>query len=87
LASGAADTLTSGVAETAFRIVYEGPALKSGRMAAPDLAPALLALGELFTEVEERVAPEVWCTAIWPLARVRLQCFLEYRTVIVPVTS
>ena len=38
------------LAETAFQIAYEGPALETGRMPVRDLAPALLALGDLFTE-------------------------------------
>jgi hypothetical protein len=38
------------VAETAFAVTYDGPALADGRMPVRDLAPALLALGDLFTE-------------------------------------
>jgi hypothetical protein len=43
------------MAETAFRVAYEGPALATGRMPVRDLAPALLALGDLFTEASQVV--------------------------------
>jgi hypothetical protein len=46
------------VAETAFDLKYDGPALESGRMPVRDLAPALLALGELFTEASAVVYPD-----------------------------
>jgi hypothetical protein len=45
------------MAETAFSIAYEGPALETGRMPVRDLAPALLALGDLFTEAGQLVYP------------------------------
>jgi hypothetical protein len=45
------------VAETAFRIAYDGPALESGTMPVRDLAPALLALGNLFAEASQVVYP------------------------------
>lgn len=38
------------MAETAFRVAYDGPALADGRMAVRDLAPALLAVGDLFAD-------------------------------------
>lgn len=38
------------MAETDFTVIYDGPALADGRIAVRDLAPALLALGEVFTE-------------------------------------
>jgi len=37
-------------AETGFSVVFDGPALTEGQMSVRDLAPALLALGELFAE-------------------------------------
>jgi hypothetical protein len=46
------------VAETSFSIAYDGPALETGRMPVRDLAPALLALGELFTEASQIVYPD-----------------------------
>jgi hypothetical protein len=46
------------LAETAFRVVYDGPALVSGRMSVRDLAPALIALGDLFAEASEVIYPE-----------------------------
>jgi hypothetical protein len=45
------------MAETAFDLAYEGDALADGRMPVRDLAPALLALGEIFTEASQVVAP------------------------------
>jgi hypothetical protein len=49
---------TSIVAETAFQVVYEGPALADGRMPVRQLAPALLALGELFNEASTVAHPD-----------------------------
>jgi len=46
------------MAETTFGVKYEGPALADGRMAVRDLAPALLALGELFTEASTTLYPD-----------------------------
>jgi len=46
------------MAETSFGVKYEGPALTDGRMAVRDLAPALLALGELFTEASTMLYPD-----------------------------
>src|SRR4051794_33274663 len=46
------------MAETKFGIKYEGTALADGRMAVRDLAPALLALGELFTEASTTLYPD-----------------------------
>lgn len=37
-------------AETGFSVVVDGPTLADGQMSVRDLAPALLALGELFAE-------------------------------------
>jgi hypothetical protein len=45
------------VAETEFSIRFAGPALDDGRMAVRDLAPALLALGEMFQEAQSVVDP------------------------------
>ncbi len=45
------------VAETRFAVLYEGPALENGRMEVRDLAPALLALGDLFREANTVVNP------------------------------
>lgn len=45
------------VAESHFAIAYDGPALETGRMPVRDLAPALLALGALFSEASEMVYP------------------------------
>lgn len=46
------------MAETTFGVKYDGPALADGRMAVRDLAPALLALGELFTEASTALHPD-----------------------------
>ena len=45
-------------AETTFSVKYDGPELAKGEMAVRDLAPALLALGELFTEASAIIYPE-----------------------------
>src|SRR5262245_35807923 len=47
------------MAETTFGVKYEGPALAEGRMPVRDLAPALLALGELFREASRELYPEL----------------------------
>src|SRR4051812_5815472 len=47
-----------GMAEIEFGITYDGPALADGRMPVRDLAPALLALGELFTEASVVAYPD-----------------------------
>lgn len=46
------------VAEAEFAVTYDGPALASGRMPVRDLAPALLALGELFAEASLEAYPD-----------------------------
>lgn len=46
------------MAEGAFQVTYDGPALQSGRMPVRDLAPALLALGDLFTEAGAVLYPD-----------------------------
>lgn len=46
------------MAETAFRVAYDGPALETGKMPVRDLAPALLALGDLFAEASHVIYPE-----------------------------
>jgi hypothetical protein len=45
------------MAEAAFALTYEGDALAEGRMPVRDLAPALLALGEIFADASSLVAP------------------------------
>jgi len=52
------------VAETAFRIVYKGRALEDGRMPVSDLAPALIALGEIFAEASQIVYPNAQPVAL-----------------------
>ena len=58
------------MAETSFGVRYTGPAVEDGRMPVRDLAPALLALGEVFTEAslflhpkQDPVALEIQATA------------------------
>jgi hypothetical protein len=46
------------MAETSFEVKYEGDALRDGRMPVRDLAPALLALGQLFTEASQLLYPQ-----------------------------
>lgn len=46
------------MAETSFAVIYDGPALATGEMPVRDLAPALLALGELFTLASIATHPE-----------------------------
>jgi hypothetical protein len=46
------------MAETNFGVIYDGPALDGGAMPIRDLAPALLALGELFTEASLVTYPD-----------------------------
>ncbi|MGD9734424.1 MAG: hypothetical protein AB7V58_02260 [Solirubrobacterales bacterium] len=46
------------MAETTFEVKYDGEALRDGRMPVRDLAPALLALGQLFTEASQLLYPE-----------------------------
>jgi hypothetical protein len=46
------------VPETEFEVTYDGPALAGGQMPVRDLAPSLLALGELFTETSRVVYPD-----------------------------
>lgn len=45
------------MAESEFTIVYDGPAIAQGRIPIRDLAPSLLALGELFSEANSIVNP------------------------------
>jgi hypothetical protein len=45
------------VTETAFDLAYQGDALADGQMPVRDLAPSLLALGEIFAEASLLVAP------------------------------
>jgi hypothetical protein len=46
------------VAETSFAITYDGPALADGRMPVRELAPALLALGDLFADASSILYPD-----------------------------
>lgn len=46
------------VAEARFEITYDGSALADGRMPVRELAPALFALGELFTEASQLAHPD-----------------------------
>jgi hypothetical protein len=46
------------MAETTFEVKYDGEALRDGRMPVRDLAPALLALGQLFTEASQLLYPD-----------------------------
>lgn len=46
------------MAEATFAVTYGGPALEDGRMPIRDLAPALLALGDLFAEASVLVYPD-----------------------------
>lgn len=46
------------MAETRFGVTYDGPGVAEGRMPVRDLAPALLALGDLFSEASRAVYPE-----------------------------
>jgi hypothetical protein len=52
------------VAETTFGITYDGPALAAGTMPVRDLAPALLALGDLFTEASQVLYPDAGPVAL-----------------------
>jgi hypothetical protein len=44
--------------EAEFGVTYDGPALADGRMPVKDLAPSLLALGDLFTEASLVAYPD-----------------------------
>lgn len=46
------------MAETTFGIAYDGPALANGRMPVRELAPALIALGDLFALASDTLHPE-----------------------------
>jgi hypothetical protein len=46
------------VADTEFAVVYDGPSLTDGLMPVRDLAPALLALGDLFVEASRVTYPD-----------------------------
>lgn len=41
-----------------FRVTYEGPLLDAGMMPVTDLAPALLSLGQVFTEASKLLYPD-----------------------------
>jgi hypothetical protein len=47
------------MAEATFSVNYDGPALQDGRMPVRELAPALLALGELFRVAGSEVYPDL----------------------------
>lgn len=47
------------MAETTFGVKYQGPALEDGRMLVRDLAPALLALGDLVKEASAELYPDL----------------------------
>jgi hypothetical protein len=47
------------MAETTLGVTYDGPALAEGRMPVRDLAPSLLALGDLFRLASREVYPEL----------------------------
>src|SRR4051812_44184432 len=46
------------MAEARFSVSYDGPALADGRMPVRDLAPALLALGDVFGEASQVLFPD-----------------------------
>ena len=46
------------MSQTSFDLVYDGPALDDGTMAVRDLAPPLIALGELFSEAASVLYPD-----------------------------
>src|SRR3954469_17506894 len=52
------------VAESTFGIAYDGPALATGRMPVRDLAPALLALGDLFSLSSGLLYPQLSPVAV-----------------------
>ena len=47
------------MAETSFEVRYEGVALRDGRMPVRDLAPALMALGEVFRQAGMTLHPDL----------------------------
>jgi hypothetical protein len=49
---------TLGMAESTFTLKYDGRALDDGTMPVRELAPALLALGEIFTDASQSLFPE-----------------------------
>src|SRR5687768_10202912 len=46
------------MAETSFSVAYDGPALADGTMPVRDLAPALLALGNVFASASKVLYPD-----------------------------
>jgi hypothetical protein len=46
------------MSKDAFTISYDGPALRDGAMDVRDLAPALMALGQLFDAANQNISPE-----------------------------